>query len=97
MSNAALQRPISRTEICQRVRGIIADALTVGPASVREALYLRVGMGITSPQLGVIVLLIESAFGIQLPEACTDEFWAAGTVGELISLVEGAVSGGIRS
>lgn len=82
-----LQRPISRTEISQRVRGIIADALLIGPGAVREPLYLRGGLGINTAQLGVIVMLIESGFGIQLPEACSDEFWAAGN----------ALSGGMRS
>jgi acyl carrier protein len=93
----AVQRPVSRTEICQRVRGIIADALVIGHGSVRETLYLREGLRVNTAQLGVIVTLIESGFGIELSEARTDEFWATGTVGELISLVEGAVSGGIRS
>jgi acyl carrier protein len=89
-----IQRPISRTEIAQRVRGIIADALVTGPGSIREPLYLRVGLGISSAQHGVIVMLIESAFAVRLPEACTNEFWAVGTVGELCDLVEGAVRGG---
>lgn len=92
----ALQRPISRTEICQRVRGIIADALVIGPGAVRDTLPLHLGLRINTAQLGVIVKLIESGFGIELPDAITEEFWAAGTVGDLISLVEGAMSGGTR-
>lgn len=92
------QRPISRTEICMRVRGIIADALVVGPNQVRDTLYLRVSLRINLAPFIAILFSIEKAFGIQLPEARTEEFWAEGTVGELISLVEGALSGGgIRS
>ena len=89
-----LPRPISHTEICQRVRGIIADALVVNIGTVRDTLYLRVGLGLSWSQTQMIVAVIESAFEVHLPEAWTDEFWTSGTVGELISLVEGALKAG---
>lgn len=99
---AAQATKMSSGEIKIRVKGIIAETFSVGCDAAVTDLYLRYvgagsGEGRSPVAIGVLVDRIERAFDVALPEAKTYTFAALGTVGDLIAVVEGALSaaGGI--
>lgn len=97
---AAQRAKMSEAEIKMRVKGIIAEAFSCGACEVREPLLVKlVGVKIdAAPRsltwVSVVVDQIERSFGIRIEEAATapNTFRELVTVGDLIALVEGALS-----
>jgi hypothetical protein len=102
MPDTAAQRaPLSRTEIAMRVKGIIADVLACGCHQAHDEMlvkYVGVAHGArrSNTAIAVIVDRVEKAFGVRLEDAhaAPNTFALTATVGELIALVEGALSQG---
>jgi hypothetical protein len=99
-NTAAQSAKISETEIKMRVKGIIADTFGVGACEVRGPLIVKlVGVKVgEAPRsltwVAVVVDQIQRSFGVRIEEAHTNTFRELATVGELIALVEGALSAG---
>jgi acyl carrier protein len=86
-----LSRPISRTEIDQKVKGILSEQLGIAPDELPE--YARFDeAGVNSLDAVEILMAVEESFGIELDFEAT--MAQAPTVGQLCDLVEGAVKAG---
>jgi acyl carrier protein len=89
--STTIQRPISRTEINQKVRGILSEQLDIAPEELPE--YARFDQTDADSLDGVEILMaIEESFEIELDFLAT--MTQAPTVGQLCDLVEGAVKAG---
>lgn len=97
MNTASQPAKLSRTEIAQRVRGALAERLQCDIAAAPESALLRGDLGLDAVDILELISRLERSLGdlhdLRFPVA----FDMAATVGKLIDLVEGAVSGGIRS
>ncbi len=83
-------RPISRTEIKQRVKGNIA--IRVLAPLVQSADRLHEDLRLSHADVLHLVSVLEDSFDVELLDARTEEFWAHGKVSDLIDLIEGQVS-----
>jgi acyl carrier protein len=85
MSDVSTSRPISRTEITQRVRGVLAEQFGLKPTDTptRESFA-----GFDEVDLLKAVVAIEKSFGVEL-----DLIDAANAAldGTLISMIEGQI------
>lgn len=100
MNTASHPAKYSRTEIAQRVRGALAEELQCEIAAVAEHKALRgTGpgcLGLDAVHILELVSEMEQVFG-DLHDVRPIAFDLCATVGHFIDMVEGAVSGGIRS
>jgi len=93
LPDAATRRIPSRTEIATRLRAIIVEHLGIG-ADFAESALLMDGSGLALDELDVmeIMLSIEESFDIDLPYGLESCVTTSTTLGQLIDLVQGAIS-----
>lgn len=103
MNNVTKQQPaLSRTEITQRVRGIVVDLLGIDQEWLRETSELQTDLRIS--RAGITALLLRIEYELQVTFHISDlermlqaANGGGGTFGQLLDLIEGAVrAGGTR-
>jgi acyl carrier protein len=83
----------SRTEIDQRVKGIVSEQLSVALDELPNfATFVDAGADLLD--MADIAIAIDDGFGLSLEPSVIDELIFAPTVGQLCDLVEGAVKAG---